>query len=181
MRRALPAVVLLAAAACTDPEPCPMPLEECAGQCVDVRSDRRHCGGCGADCGAGLVCRASSCSPDPGTPCHLRSGGAFVTLGHCGQAVKLWIRDAAFVAAAQAPDPAFVASVAVAEGADCDAQWTWHVDALDAAFVPAASVDPAAACTVCPATIQADVASYVASPRTWCPIGASVLAVDARP
>ncbi|MDB4928722.1 MAG: Tryptophan synthase alpha chain, partial [Myxococcaceae bacterium] len=34
----------------------------CGGQCVDPRSDPRHCGACGAACSAGQVCNAGTCA-----------------------------------------------------------------------------------------------------------------------
>lgn len=36
-------------------------LVECAGQCVDPRSDPRHCGGCGRACAPGVDCRLGTC------------------------------------------------------------------------------------------------------------------------
>jgi len=184
LRRAI-LMAVVAAAACTNAQPCPSPLEECGGQCVDVQSDRRNCGGCGIACRPGEVCIGSGCTADPNAPCPDRVGGAFVTLGHCGRAVKLWVRKAEFITGAQAllvaPDPSLVPSLAVVAKSDCDGQWSWHVDAAAASLVPLISLDPSVACTGCPDAIQANVAAYVLSPRTWCPTGARVLAVDERP
>jgi len=41
---------------------CPGALVACGGECVDVESDPRHCGGCGGDCG-GDFCASGACSP----------------------------------------------------------------------------------------------------------------------
>jgi hypothetical protein len=181
MRRAL-AVALLSAAACTAPQPCPEPLQECEGQCVALDSDRRFCGSCVVACALGQVCSSGACTGgEPLAPCPERVGGAFVTLGHCGTAVKAWIRADAFVDAAitrigAAPDPAFVPSLAVDARADCDAQWSWHVDPDSAATT--ASVD--AGCTRCPAEIEPVVRGGAPTTRRWCPVDAAVLAVDDR-
>jgi hypothetical protein len=182
-RRAL-ALALLAAAACTAPQPCPTPLEECEGQCVDVRSDRRYCGGCGVRCPAGEVCSGGACTADVLAPCPLRTGGAFVTLGHCGTTVKLWLRADAFIDEAIAwlgvPDPAFVPSLAVLARSDCDAQWSWHVDPAAAGTTDAAAIDPDSGCTRCPGEIQPADPRGAPTARAWCPLDAQVLAVDDR-
>jgi hypothetical protein len=187
MLRAASAAALLAlAAACGTPQPCPTPLEQCGGQCVDVASDRLNCGGCGTICAPGNVCVQGGCTgADPLLPCGQRTGGAFVTLGVCGAAVKIWAREEGFVGAAEqrlgAPDPDSVPSLAVAAGTDCDAQWSWHVAATGASFVVEDAIDPGLACSVCPGAIQADVAAGNPARRTWCPASATVLAVDRRP
>lgn len=178
---AAPLLALLAAApACTSPQPCPSLLEECDGACVDVQSDRRHCGACGRACAAGSVCVAGACGSEALAPCAVRTGGAFVTLGACGAAVKLWIENEGFLSAAEervgGPAPG-VPVLAVRAGAGCDGQWSWSVNEVTATFQPA---PPAAACQVCPAQIQADVGSYVATVGTWCPPDATVLSLVRR-
>ncbi len=126
------------------------------------------------------MCLGGRCSDDPRAPCPLRTGGAFVTLGHCGTAVKTWVQSSELIAWAESrvglgPDPAFVPSLAVLPRPDCDAQWSWHVDATTAAL---ATFDPAEACTSCPQEIQP--ADPNGAPRAlrWCPADARVLAVD---
>lgn len=44
---------------------CRTGFELCGGRCVDVRTDRNHCGGCGEVCGAGLVCQEGACGTTP--------------------------------------------------------------------------------------------------------------------
>lgn len=183
-RRAL-ALGLLALAACTAPQPCPNPLHECNGQCVDIESDRRHCGGCNAACDVGKVCVGQVCTPDISGPCPTRINGAFVTLGHCGTAVKVWVVangfvDAALARVGAAPDPSFVPSLAILANPDCDAQWSWHVDPRNATTREVASIDPAFLCTRCPAEIQPAEPNLPPTTRAWCPVDASVLAVDDR-
>jgi hypothetical protein len=95
--------------------------------------------------------------------------------------VKLWIGADAFVDQAisrvgAAPDPAFVPSLAVLASADCDAQWSWHVDPASAST--AASAD--AGCNRCPAEIEPLVRGGPPTTRRWCPADAAVLAVDDR-
>ena len=41
--------------------PCVSPLVACGGECRDVTSDPRHCGGCGCACAPGLWCAGGSC------------------------------------------------------------------------------------------------------------------------
>jgi hypothetical protein len=189
MRRSLAALTALAAATlaalaagCTSPQPCPSPLEECSGECVDVQSDRRHCGACERSCAPGEACLGGVCDPDPTAACPARTGGAFVTLAVCGQAVKAWVERSEFVdeALAAAPGPARRVPVfGVRGGSDCDGQWSWHPNPVSARFEAAA---PSAACVACPEQVQANVATYVALGASgWCPTGATILSVDVRP
>jgi hypothetical protein len=41
-------------------------IQSCAGGCVDTRSDRNHCGGCGRVCSPGQSCVNSQCIADSG-------------------------------------------------------------------------------------------------------------------
>jgi hypothetical protein len=173
---------LLALAACTAPQPCPGPLHECGGQCVDVETDRRHCGACGNGCATGQACVIGVCTSDvSAAPCPQRTGGAFVTFGQCGTAVKAWVQSDALIDWAKtrvddlAPDPATVPSLAILSRPDCDAQWSWHVDAASAAVAP---LDPGASCTACPQEIQPSDPNGAPGARRWCPANARVLAVD---
>jgi hypothetical protein len=52
-----------------EPAPCPPDLVPCGGECVDLRSDPRHCGGCLAACVPGQVC-----GPDPSNVANLVVG-----------------------------------------------------------------------------------------------------------
>jgi hypothetical protein len=166
------------ALACTESQPCPNPLEVCDGVCVDTNSDIDHCGTCTTACTPGLVCVGAVCVPGAEAPCDVRSGGAFVTLDVCGQAVKAWISDAAFIATAEGlvgsappPYPVFY----VREGADCDGQWMWHVDATNAYFEDVAVVGRDA----CPYEIG------IAKPewlnQQWSPTRVAVLLVERMP
>lgn len=184
MLRRILAAAALVLAACTDPQPCPRPLEECDGQCVDVQSNPAHCGSCGVACAA--ACVAGRCAEDFAGPCHARTGGAFVTLGfdraRCRETAKLWVSSAPFVDEAAgyvaSTVPARTPRFTVLLGTDCDAQWTWHVQAATPAFVDGA----AASCAdVCPGDVQADVPGFVSGGAAWCPSDANVLAVDPRP
>lgn len=59
----LSVIVWLATACGQDPEPssnCAAGALECDGQCVDPKTDRDHCGGCGNSCGEG-VCIDGEC------------------------------------------------------------------------------------------------------------------------
>ena len=179
------ALLALLAASCSRAQPCPEPLVECNGQCVDVQSNRYACGGCGLACAAGDVCSGAVCTPDTKGPCADRTGGAFVTFGVCGSAVKTWIRRAAFVDEAAS----YVGTTAIPRtplltltvGADCDLQWSWSVDDVDATW--ATTVASASACDLCPTAIEADVQATALLPSaSWCPASATslVLAVERR-
>ncbi len=59
----------------------------CDGACVDVGSDRRHCGGCGAVCGAGQACVTGICQDDCGpgqSLCGDRCTDTRFDPAHCG-------------------------------------------------------------------------------------------------
>lgn len=165
---------------CAEAEPCARPLQECGGQCVDVASDPRHCGACGASCG-GLTCVAGRCAADPGIACTTRLGGAFVTLEICGDAVKAWVTGGSFVdeaaLALAGTAPRRVPSFDLLGGADCDDQWSFHPDPATAAFADAAQP----ACDACPAAVQGDLARWLGGVGRWCPSAARVVAVDRRP
>lgn len=45
-------------------------LEVCGGECVDVRSDARHCGGCGMACAETQVCAMGSCCTPSAETCN---------------------------------------------------------------------------------------------------------------
>jgi hypothetical protein len=190
LRRLLACALAVAPlAACKNPQPCPKPLVECNGQCVDTQSDPRFCGGCGVACRAGEVCAAGRCAADSQSACPDRVGGGFVTVGYpngasgacAGQVVKLWVQSASFLDDAVS----YVGSTAldriplldVAGGSDCDGAWTWHADPFTPAFV--STVNPAD-CGACPAGIQANVPGYVAAIHRWCPSDARILAVERR-
>jgi hypothetical protein len=183
IRRA--ALLALLAASCARPQPCPEPLIECNGQCVDVQSNRYACGGCGLACNPGDVCVGAVCSAAALAPCADRTGGAFVTFGVCGSAVTAWIRRADFVDEAASyvgtttvPRTPLLTLVA---GADCDLQWSWAVDDLDATWVT--SVANPTTCDLCPSQIEAEVrASTLPPSASWCPTPTTslVLSVERR-
>ena len=184
LRRPVLLLALAAAlASCKNPQPCPEPLHECNGSCVDLQTDPRYCGACDHPCRAGEVCGAASCAPNLRSPCAQRTGGGFVTVaaGTCAGAVKLWVSQPAFLADAVA----YVGSTAtgrtpvftVVSGADCDLQWSWQVDDADPSFQTSVAV---AGCDVCPDDIQANPPGYSVVPGKWCPSGARFLAVDQR-
>jgi hypothetical protein len=183
--RRAPLLLLLAAAACNAPQPCPEPLVECNGQCVDTASDQNACGSCGVKCATGQVCSQGACSTDVRGPCATRTGGAFVTLGACGSAVKLWFRTSAFVdeAATYVGTTALPRTplLTIVEKTDCDSQWSWTVDDLDASWVTSVSVVCTAAC---PSVLEAAVhGGTLPTGTVWCPTPSSslVLSVDRRP
>jgi hypothetical protein len=126
------------------------------------------------------------CSTDVRGPCATRTGGAFVTLSACGSAVKVWIRETAFVdeAASYVGTTSLPRTpvLAVVEKPDCDAQWSWTVDDLDASWV--SSVTPRCTTDACPSAIEDAVDSKTLPvPSVWCPTPTTslVLAVERKP
>jgi hypothetical protein len=181
-RRATLLALAAALASCNKAQPCPEPLHECNGSCVDLQTDPRYCGGCDHACRVGEVCRAATCTPDVRAPCSLRSGGAFVTLvaGACPGVVKVWVTEPDFIKEAAT----YVGSTAagrtpvltVVSGADCDLQWSWQVNDVDPSFQTSVGVP---GCDVCPGVIQGNPAAYSFPPANkWCPSAARILAVD---
>jgi hypothetical protein len=165
-------IVLAAAAAlvaCAEAQPCPGNLEVCGGACVDTSQNVEHCGSCGTAClPGGEVCLDGECLPVAEAPCDKRAGGAYVLLGTCGQSLKAWIADPVFIEVAE--DLAAGIDVAtpypvltVRDGTDCDGQWTWHADPVDARFEEAAAVG----CAGCPADVEAAKSSRIGG--AWCP------------
>jgi hypothetical protein len=175
-RRLAPLLAAAALVACGNPQPCPKPLHQCNGQCIDIQSNQTNCGGCGIACRANEACRAATCGASTRAVCPERNGGGFVTFGQCGQTVKLWfggqpqfLSDAAsFVGSTT---PAATAVLSVVAGSDCDGQWSWSANDQTAAF----QATPPAGCVACPSDIQGNPAAH----STWCP--RAVLAVDPVP
>jgi hypothetical protein len=182
LRRAALLALAAALASCNKAQPCPEPLHECNGSCVDVQTDPRYCGACDRPCRAGEVCRGGACTPDVRAPCALRSGGAFVTLaagGACPGVVKLWATRREFIdeavknvgSTATGRTPVLT----ILSGADCDLQWSWQVNDADPSFQTTVAVS---GCDVCPSVIQGNPAGYSFLPGKWCPSAARILAVD---
>jgi hypothetical protein len=166
---------------CATAEPCPQPLQECGGTCVDVSSDVHHCGACNLACTGGLACVSGRCAVDQDVGCTTRGGGAFVTFAVCGAAVKVWVTNATFVAEAQAildgAAPPHGPMLDLLAGPDCDDQWSFHPDPATARFAGSAG----ATCDACPDTVQHEIAYFLFTVGQWCPSTADVVAVDRRP
>lgn len=181
-RLAAAALAAAALGACTDAQPCPGSLEVCGGNCVDSSSDPRHCGGCGRPCPAGRACQGGTCTTAVTGDCVNRSGGAFVVLDTTQGSMKLWTTSAAFVtrAAELRADPTSpgndVPVLQLLYAADCDAQWSWHVDPQSARFDSAL---PPEDCNVTAQRIQ-DELHRVATVGVWCPLDARIASVDPR-
>ena len=185
----LPAAALAALAALSgcSGNPCIRPLNACGDLCVDLRSDRLHCGACGNACDATQACVLGACAIDTSGGCDGRTGGAFVTLSVCGDAVKVWATSDAFVARAEAlvADPGSAGPAVprfdLALGTDCDSQWTWHTEPATPAFLAAPD---AALCSACPGVVEGALAYWYADIGTWCPTpegqAVRVVAVDRR-
>jgi len=96
------AVVVVACANNTTTEPvpgatsCSASQTVCGGGCVDLATDREHCGACDKGCGLSEACKAGKCElacPTPLTACDAQGGARCVDLakdstncGACGKA-----------------------------------------------------------------------------------------------
>lgn len=136
---------------------CAAPLAACGAACADTRGDPAHCGACGAACASGEACLAGACVP---ATCAARAGGAFVTFESCGQSVKLWASNPAFVDRAEQlmaiPEPIF-AVMDLVPGGDCDREWSWHGDPATLGF----AYFTVEACQGCPRHVEAGLASWL--------------------
>ncbi len=68
-----------------EPDECPDGHEDCGGRCVDLQSDRQHCGGCGGACGDGEQCVDGQCDPVCQPDCVGRQCGDDGCGGDCGE------------------------------------------------------------------------------------------------
>jgi hypothetical protein len=59
----LPLVAACGDSAIVNPAGCFAGFVDCAGVCVDLQTDRAHCGGCGHACAPGEGCAAGACTP----------------------------------------------------------------------------------------------------------------------
>src|SRR5207248_2440580 len=65
----------------------PTPCTECAGKCVDLKTDSANCGACNTACSGGQVCNIGSCSVTCRTGTTNCSGGCVdeqTDPAHCG-------------------------------------------------------------------------------------------------
>lgn len=85
----LPSLALLLTGCPPQGPVCSQGLSRCGEGCADLAADRRHCGGCGLQCGTGEVCQEGQCQCQPGsTRCQ---GECVVTATdpqHCGDCGK---------------------------------------------------------------------------------------------
>src|SRR5690606_40732022 len=84
----LSVIVWLATACGQDPEPssnCAAGALECDGQCVDPKTNRDHCGGCGNACEEGRVCEEGLCAcPQGSIECEGACVDPQTDPAHCG-------------------------------------------------------------------------------------------------
>lgn len=154
----------------------PVPGPSCQGSCGGQSAD----GGCWCD---ELCSYYGDCCDDyesvcSGDACDARTGGAFVTFEACGESVTVWVTDDAFIDEAKSKLGGGQPRVPVfqlADGADCDAAWSWHVE-------PTASWADVTieVCDACPSYVESHKADFL-SLGQWCPWGVDkVVAVDDR-
>jgi hypothetical protein len=64
---------------------CDPGLAQCGNSCVDLSSNKQHCGLCASSCGGNLVCVSGACACPPGfTDCAGSCVDLQVDDGNCG-------------------------------------------------------------------------------------------------
>lgn len=116
----------------------------------------------------------------PSALCADRSGGALVTIDVVGESFTLWSTDDAFIDGALA-DLATDHSMLplfgqVVAGTDCDAQWSWHVDAADQSWADLAIE----LCDGTPSYVEGHLTEWIDQVGSWCPWSGTATAVDDR-
>ena len=111
--------------------------------------------------------------------CSTRTGGALVTISVSEdhpETFTAWVTNADFIAEAKrllqegergTPNFKFV------DGSDCDAQWSFHVDASDAEF-PWGTIE---VCDAMPSYVNQNKSEWISKNLRWCPWGSRVLDV----
>jgi hypothetical protein len=130
-------------------------------------------------------CTTTTLPPGPvGADCATRRGGAFVTIevaDTASERVSTWVSaaDASFIDEAKrlvAAGERRVPTFKVEDGTDCDGRWSFHLDAIDAAFADFTTE----VCDGLPSYLQQNKAEWMAKDLRWCPWGARVISVDDR-
>jgi hypothetical protein len=111
--------------------------------------------------------------------CSARTGGALVTIAVAEDAPEqftAWITNADFIAEAKrllADDERGTPNFKFVDGPDCDLQYSFHVDAVDAEFPWGATE----VCDAMPSYVNQNKAEWIAKNLRWCPWGSRVVSV----
>jgi len=115
-----------------------------------------------------------------GPSCASRTGGAVITFAICERTLTVWSTAPGFIdeaiallAAGEQRIPVFAALL---DGADCDAQWSWHPDPGEMSFADF-TIE---LCDGCPFHIEDDKPYWLDTVDQYCPWTAQVTAVDDR-
>ncbi len=131
-----------------------------------------------AGCGGGTP--TAQVAAAPRSLCTTRNGGAEIQIQVVDQTYRFWSTKAAFIDKAKdlkASGKTHVAMLSrLADGKDCDAQWTFHSDPADMSW-------PDLAVEVCdgkPSDVEGNKSYWINTVKQWCPWTAKVLSVEDR-
>lgn len=127
---------------------------------------------------AGLT--VTSCAtPNPSGFCSDRVGGALITFNIAGETMTAWFTNTSFIDEALALETSGAMRTAMfqlVDGRDCDAQWSWHVDPLNAKFSDLAME----LCDGLPSFVEKDKDYWLHNVGSFCPWHTQVARVDDR-
>jgi len=143
-----------------------------------------------ADCAQGETCKfaetGSTCVPSTTHPpvdagncpppgaCANRHGGALITFNIAGQSLTVWSTNAAFIAESKtllaSGDHRTPTFETVIDGADCDSQYSWHVDPATMSY----SDFTTEVCDGTPSYLEANKATWIRTVGRYCPWGPTV-------
>ena len=128
---------------------------------------------------AALVMAGCGDSADPDTgPCGDRTGGALITFDIAGtESMTVWATGHTFIGEALELEGTGSGRIPqfndLVDGADCDEQWSWHVDPADMTWVDA-TIE---LCDGLPSAIETDKSYWLGTVDQYCPWTASVAEV----
>jgi len=121
---------------------------------------------------------ALDAAPPPLCTCAARPGGALVTFRIGRESMTVWVTNGDFIDRAlrsvRTGRPLIPVFNRLLDGADCDAQWSWHVDPQDVMFAS----DATGACDGLPSFVEGNKPHWLETVGAFCPRSAVVTAVE---